>query len=157
MKEKKIYIASDHGGFLAKSHLIDFLKHRGLPYEDFGTCSDESVDYPEFAAKLAMRVAKEKGRGILICGTGIGVSIVANRFKGVRAALCRNTIEARLSRQHNDSNILCLAGRFDDDHTREEIVKSWLETKFEGGRHQRRVDMFSHLGASSFSKGEKND
>ena len=111
-----------------------------------GTHNADSVDYPEYGAKVAKAVASgEFEAGIIICGTGIGISIAANRFKGVRAALCHNINLAKLSRQHNNANILALSGRFSSPHDADIIMHTWLSTKFEGGRHQARIDMLDTL------------
>jgi ribose 5-phosphate isomerase B len=137
----RIVIASDHAGFPLKEKIKDYLKKNGYAVKDLGTDSGESCDYPDFAASLARAIAKKKyPRGIAICGSGIGVSIVANRYAGVRAALCYNATAAALSRQHNDSNVLALGARFINAALAKRIVKVWLETKFEGGRHTRRLN-----------------
>ncbi|MBU0650549.1 ribose 5-phosphate isomerase B [bacterium] len=137
----KISIGCDHGGFVLKDMVVSILKARGIEIVDEGTFSDESVDYPDFAKKVAEVVSRGKvDRGILICGTGLGMSITANRFKGVRAAVCNDLITAKYSRLHNDSNILCMGARVIDKSMAEKIVNIWLDTEFEGGRHQRRVD-----------------
>ncbi len=136
----KIAIASDHGGFDLKEQIKKVLNTLGYEYEDLGTTGNESVDYPEYAVEVARKV-QQGSRGILCCGTGIGMSITANKFKGVRAALCHDIYTARMSREHNDANILVLGGRV--KHSAEQVaamVKTWLETEFEGGRHQRRLD-----------------
>jgi ribose 5-phosphate isomerase B len=137
----KIIIGSDHGGFLLKSKIVELLTANGLEVNDVGTFDDKSVDYPDYAAKVASAVSKgEYPRGILICGSGIGVSIVANKFKGVRAALCTTVQLAKLSREHNDSNILCLGERVLKEKNALMMVNKWLSTPFEGGRHQTRVN-----------------
>ncbi len=142
-----IALASDHAGFELKEHLKDFLRSVGEEFIDVGCYSTESVDYPEFGRKAALMVAsKECDRAILVCGTGLGMSIVANRVPGVRAALCYHVLTARLSREHNDSNVLCLGGRIIGNILAEEIVKTWLNTSFEGGRHQKRIDMIDQAG-----------
>jgi ribose 5-phosphate isomerase B len=138
----KIAVASDHAGFLLKEHLIDYLK--GHFIFDFGTYSEEPMDYPDTGFPAADAVSRgECDRGILICGTGIGMTIVANKVKGIRASLCNSPEIAILTRKHNNSNILTLAGRFLDLKQAEEIVDAWLKTDFEGGRHQRRLDKIS--------------
>jgi len=137
----KIAIGSDHAGLALKNEIITVLKELNITWEDFGTNSDESVDYPDFGEKVAGLVSDGKiEKGILICGTGIGMSIVANKFPNVRAALCCETYSAKMSRLHNDANLLVLPGRTIDGKTAAEIVKEWLRTPFEGGRHQRRLD-----------------
>ena len=150
MAEDKIIIGSDHAGFLLKESLKPFLEALGLFVLDVGTDSDQAVDYPDFGKKVAGAVsAGLYPRGIAICGSGIGMSIVANRFPGVRAALCLDAETARLARLHNDANILVLAGRKTDPQTARDIVKTWLETAFEGGRHQRRLDKITELEENS--------
>ena len=142
MEDIKVVIGSDHGGFHYKEAVIDYLKARNIEYYDVGTYTRESCDYPEIAKKAARLVASgEYNRGILICGTGIGMSITANKVKGIRAALCGDTYSARVSRAHNNANILCLGERVIGEHLALDIVDIWLKTGFEGGRHKRRVDM----------------
>ncbi|MCI0526386.1 MAG: ribose 5-phosphate isomerase B [Nitrospira sp.] len=136
----KLAIGSDHAGFQLKKQVLDHLKQKGVEVTDFGTEKDESVDYPDFGMRVAEAVSKGKAeQGILLCGSGIGMSIVANKYRGVRAALCYDTQTARLSRQHNDANVLVMGGRLLEASQAMEIVKTWLETKFEGGRHVRRI------------------
>lgn len=142
MEDLKIVIGSDHGGFRYKESIIDYLKARNIEFFDVGTYTLESCDYPEIAKKTAKKVASgEFNRGILICGTGIGMSIAANKVGGIRAALCSDTYSARVSRAHNNANILCLGERVIGEHLALDIVDIWLKTGFEGGRHKRRVDM----------------
>ena len=134
---KKLYIASDHAGFALKSKLCD----RFESLVDLGTNSEESVDYPDFAHKLTNEVLKDAGNlGILICGTGVGMSMAANRVKGIRAGLVTNNEIARLIRQHNNANVLVLPGRFMDEKEAIKSVKTFIETEFEAGRHQARID-----------------
>ncbi len=134
-------IGADHGGVHLKAVVIRALERHRIPFVDVGTNGEASVDYPDFAAKVASGVANgDFDRGILICGTGIGMSIAANKFYGVRAALCHNTYTARMSRAHNDANILVLGERVTGVGVAEEIINVWLETDFEGGRHARRVE-----------------
>jgi len=141
MTVKKIIIGADHAGYQLKEALKPFLKDLGIAVTDIGTDSDRAVDYPDFAARVAEAVSTGIfERGILICGSGVGMSITANRFPGVRAALCLDEETARLSRMHNDSNILVLAGRKTDTGTARAITQVWLATPFEGGRHQKRLD-----------------
>ena len=136
MKNKTIYIASDHAGFKLKSHLLKFFPN----VADLGTKSNESVDYPDFAHKLTKEVLKNKDNfGILICGTGVGMSIAANRKKGIRAGLVNNTKTARLIRKHNDANVLVLPGRFINTNEAKKCVQAFLTTKFESGRHKKRI------------------
>ncbi len=141
MTAEKIIIAADHGGYSLKQALKTYLKGAGLDVTDAGTDSDRAVDYPDFGEKVAAAVSAGLfPRGILICGSGVGMSIVANRFPGVRAALCLDEETARLSRMHNDANVLVLAGRKTDPETAVKILRTWLTTPFEGGRHQRRLE-----------------
>jgi ribose 5-phosphate isomerase B len=136
----KIAIGSDHAGFEMKSKLLLWLKENNLEYHDFGTSSHKSVDYPDYAHAVSNAVESgEYERGILICGTGLGMSITANKHQGIRAALCWQEEIARLSRTHNDANILCLPGRFMKSEEALKLLKIFLETNFEGGRHERRV------------------
>jgi ribose 5-phosphate isomerase B len=135
-----IIIGSDHAGFPMKEKIKAFLEGRGIVVEDAGTNSTESVDYPDFGKKVAREVAAGAYlRGILICGTGLGMSMVANRFKGVRAALVNDLFSAIMSRRHNDANLLVLGGRLIGDDLAMQLVETWLDTPFDGGRHQRRV------------------
>jgi ribose 5-phosphate isomerase B len=136
-----IAIGSDHAGFEYKERLKKFLDEIGRPYQDFGTTSLDSVDYPDFAHSVSKAVASGKCPfGILICGTGIGMSIVANKHNGIRAAVCESAAAAKLSREHNDANILCLGARITTWETATEIVKTFLTTPFSGGeRHLKRI------------------
>lgn len=137
----KIGIASDHGGFELKEDIKAYLEEKGFEYTDYGTNSSDSVDYPDYGEKLAKGVvAKEVDKGIAICGTGIGISIACNKVKGIRAGLCGDTYSARMSREHNNANILALGGRVIGKDLAIEIVATWLEAEFQGGRHGRRVD-----------------
>lgn len=136
----RIAIACDHGGFELKNHLFQKLVDDGYEVVNFGVDSNEAVDYAEKAHILANAVIDgEVDRGVLICGTGIGVSIAANRHPGIRAALCTDSVCARLSREHNDANVLCLGGRIIGPVLAESILSAFLETSFEGGRHERRI------------------
>ena len=143
----KLYIASDHAGLKEKAELAKYLRKEGHDLIDLGTNSEESVDYPEYSKKLVLEVLKTQGRGILICGSGVGVSIVANKFKGIIAALCREVKDAKLSREHNNSNVICLGSRFTPVEEMQKILDTWIETEFAGGRHQNRIDMFKNLGS----------
>ena len=146
MENKKIAIGSDHAGFELKEKIKNHLTHLGYEIVDFGTNSSDSVDYPLIAKEVAKSVAtKNPPVGILVCGTGIGMSIAANKVKGVIAAHCYDLETAKLSRQHNNSNILALGGRLTDTELAKGIVDTWLETNFEGGRHQRRVQEIRDL------------
>jgi ribose 5-phosphate isomerase B len=142
----RIIIGSDHAGFALKESVKGALSAEGFRVFDAGTHRDDSVDYPDYGVIVAERVsAGEFERGILICGSGVGMAIVANKFPGIRAALCLDEETARLSRQHNDSNILVLAGRKTEAAAGGRIIKTWLETPFEGGRHQKRLDKIREL------------
>jgi ribose 5-phosphate isomerase B len=136
----KIAISADHGGLTLKNHIVKMLEEEKIEVLDLGTHTDESVDYPEYGFACGEAVADGKAdRGIVCCGTGIGISIAANKVKGIRCALCTDTRMARLSRQHNNANVLALGGRTLAVDDALEIVKVWLTTDFEGGRHARRV------------------
>jgi ribose 5-phosphate isomerase B len=136
----KLGIASDHAGLALKAELVKELKARGTEARDFGTFSTESVDYPDYAEKVARAVASgELARGVLVCGTGIGMSIVANKVPGVRAALCTTEFEARMARAHNDANVLCLGQRVVGEGLARAILDAFLDTRFEAGRHAKRV------------------
>ncbi len=136
-----IIIGSDHGGFKLKSEIVKHLQELGYQVSDLGCYSLESCDYPVIAQSVAKEVLATGNKGILICGTGIGVSIAANRFSGIRASHCTDTFTARMTRMHNDSNILCLGERTTGVGLALDIVDIWLKTDFEGGRHQKRIDM----------------
>ena len=136
-----IVIGSDHGGFKLKNEIAEHLKKLGYQVSDLGCYTQESCDYPIIAKAVAQEVLDKNTRGILICGTGIGVSIVANRFNGIRASHCTDTFTARMTRMHNNSNILCLGERIAGVGLALDIVDVWLNTEFEGGRHQKRIDM----------------
>lgn len=142
MDKIKIAIGSDHGGFEYKASIIKALQVKGYDVVDMGTYSPESCDYPLIAKKVARAVAKgDFEKGILVCGTGIGMSMAANKVKGIRAAVCGDTFSARATRAHNNANILCLGQRVVGEGLALDIVDIWLTTKFEGGRHERRVNM----------------
>lgn len=149
----KIAIGCDHGGISLKDSIVNYLEERGVQIEDFGTFGTDSVDYPDFAYKVARSVADGKAdKGILMCGTGIGISIAANKVNGIRCALCHNTDTAKLTAMHNDSNVLAMGGRVIDADTAVNIVKTWLDTPFEGGRHINRINKISEI-----EKKEKNN
>jgi ribose 5-phosphate isomerase B len=136
----KIAIAADHAGFEEKEKVKKTLDELGVDYTDMGTNSADSVDYPDYARKVGEAVAAGKfDKGILVCGSGTGMAIAANKVPGIRAAVAWNEEIARLSRQHNNANVLSLAARYIPDEEQSKIVKAWLETDFEGGRHERRV------------------
>ncbi len=140
-KGGKIAVASDHAGFDLKEKIKKLLAARSIEFVDYGTYSQESCDYPDFARKAATAVASgETVCGILCCGSGVGISIVANKVRGVRAALLHEPETAALSRQHNDANVLCMAGRTMDDKLLEPTIDAFLNSEFEGGRHARRVE-----------------
>ena len=140
----KIVIGSDHGGFEMKEHVLAFLNGEGHETQDVGCYSKDSVDYPVIAEKVCAAVKSDSDSlGILICGTGIGMSLAANRHREIRAALCHEAYTAKMSREHNNANILCLGGRVLGVEVALDIVRAWLTTSFAGGRHQRRIDMFS--------------
>jgi ribose 5-phosphate isomerase B len=144
----KIMIGCDHGGYDLKQVVVKHLQQLDHQVEDIGTHSRESVDYPQYATRVAHAVAEARfERGILICGSGIGMCITANRIPGVRAALVSEPYAAKLSRRHNNSNILCLGGRLLGDQLALEIVDVWLREEFEGGRHERRVALVDRLTA----------
>ena len=151
MSENKtpIIIGSDHAAFDLKEKIKAFLVDRGIDVDDAGSHSEDSVDYPDFGIKVASMVSTGKfERGILLCGTGIGMSMVANKFPHVRAALCSDLFSAIMSRRHNNSNILVLGGRVVGDALAMEMVRAWLETPFDGGRHQLRIDKFDQIDAT---------
>ena len=150
--DKKIILGSDHAGYLMKEHIKKLLDESKLQYEDLGVFDDKTKsDYPTTAEKVAKQVAKSHSRGILICGTGIGESIVANKVKGIRAANCTNEFMATMSREHNDSNILCLGARVLDEDKAKSIAKTWLETKFSGEeRHVKRIDQINQIEEKDF-------
>ncbi len=136
-----VAVAADHAGFALKRILADELRAMGYEVLDLGTDGPESVDYPDYGRAVAEAVASGRaGRGVVVCGTGIGMSIAANRIPGVRAALCHDSLSARLSRQHNDANVLAMGGRLLGVETAKDCLKAFMETPFEGGRHQSRVD-----------------
>jgi len=145
---KKIAIASDHGGFDLKESVITFLLKKGWEVDNLGAPSTDSVDYPDYGIKVAKAIIEKKFvRGILICGTGVGMSIVVNRFPGIRGTLCSDVYTAKMCREHNDSNILILGGRVIGVSLALEILDIWLKTEFEGGRHQRRLDKIKEIDA----------
>ncbi len=142
----KLAIGCDHGGFELKEAVRAYLEERQIPYEDFGAYSTDSVDYAPIAAKAARYVASgQADYGVLICSTGIGISIAANKVKGIRAALCTNEFCAEMTRRHNNANILCMGGKVVDSATARKLVDIFLNTPFEGGRHQRRIDQIAQI------------
>ncbi len=142
----RVAIGSDHRGYHLKEQIIAMLRSKGHEVDDTGASGAESVDYPDFAALVAKKVGSGAAeRGVLICGTGIGMAICANKFKGVRAAPCNDEVTAELSRRHNDLNVLCLSGDMLSPRAVERIVEAWFSTPFEGGRHERRVEKIREL------------
>lgn len=145
----KIALGSDHGGFRLKEAIKKDLIEKGYEVSDFGSDSTDSCDYPDFAIPVAKKVASgEFDRGILICGTGIGIGITANKIKGVRAALCHDTFSAQATRNHNDANILTMGERVVGEGLALKIVETFLTSEFEAGRHQRRIDKIKELEAN---------
>jgi len=150
MEKSPIVIGSDHAGYNLKEKIRIYLLENGFEIEDAGAENESAVDYPDYGIKVASLVSVGKfNRGILLCGTGIGMSIVANRFSNVRAALCNDLFSAIMSRRHNNSNLLVLGGRVVGESLALEILKAWLETPFEGGRHQLRIDKFNNTGRNA--------
>jgi ribose 5-phosphate isomerase B len=144
-----LFIGSDHGGLEMKEELVKVLASRNLPVKDCGTTNGDSVDYPDFAEKVAGAVSRgEAELGILVCGTGIGMSIVANKFPGVRAALVTDEFMAQMAKEHNNANILVLGGRVLSVELATKMVNVWLDTAYEGGRHQLRLDKISQVEAA---------
>jgi len=142
----RIAIGTDHRGFAIRSKVIELVQRLGHTVEDVGTFSADAVDYPDIAAAVARKVSRgEVDRGILVCGTGMGMAIAANKFHGVRAAPCHDDLTAEMSRRHNDTNILCLSGDLLGGRLIDRMVELWLSTPFEGGRHARRVEKIREL------------
>ena len=140
-----VFIGSDHGGFELKEKIKEFLKESGVEIEDIGCFSTESIDYPDIAHAVALKVASSNSKGILICGTGIGMSIVANKVKGVRCALCHDAYTAEFARRHNDANVIAFGGRTTGLEIAKQMVDIFLKTPFDGGRHERRVKKIMEL------------
>lgn len=142
----KVAIGCDHGGIVLKEAVISTLTELGAEIVDMGTYSEASVDYPDYAYKVAKAVAsKEVDCGVLMCGTGIGISIAANKVKGIRAAVCTNTYMAEMTKRHNNANIIALGGRVISSDEAKEIVKAWWNATYEGGRHQNRLDKITQI------------
>ena len=142
----KIALAADHGGFELKNILADYLKEKGHTVTDLGTNSPESVDYPDYAAACCVKViSRDVDFGILVCGTGVGISIAANKINGIRCGLCPSPEIAALVKQHNNANVISLGGRFTSPEVAKKIVDAYMEAEFEGNRHQRRIDKISLL------------
>lgn len=149
-----IAIGSDHGGYELKAKIIAYLEKKGLEIKDFGTKSNQSVDYPDYAQKVCMSVVSKKcQKGILICGTGIGVSIAANKIPGIRAAVCANVFMAKASRKHNDANVLAIGQRVLGEGIAFDIVDAFLNNDFDAGRHKNRVDKISYI-EKNFYRGD---
>lgn len=140
-----IYIGCDHGGFRLKGVLMDYLKSKEIEFEDCGTFSEDSVDYPDIAKTVCDNVVKNNALGILVCGTGVGMSIAANKIEGIRAVVTSDCFSARMSRVHNNANILCLGQRVLGDSLAQLILEEFLGAEFEGGRHERRVNKIIEL------------
>lgn len=141
-----IAIGCDHGGYELKEHIVKYLQDKGIEVKDFGVYNEDSVDYPDCAAPVCKAVLSgEAERGILLCGTGIGISIAANKYKGIRAALCSDVYSAKMTKQHNNSNIICLGGRVTGRELAFMIVDVWMNAEFEGGRHQARIDKIHEI------------
>ena len=157
MSDKPVWIGNDHGGSELKDRLVAHLESRGIETHDVGCSGTEIVRYPLFAAEVAGAVSRgETSRGILICSTGIGMSIIANKFKGVRASLCTSAHMGKMTRAHNDSNLLCLGGKITSDEVAIEILDAWLDTHFEGGRHCISLDLIDQAEASLFDAAPLN-
>lgn len=153
-----IALGSDHGGLQLKEAVKKLLKERGISFEDCGTDNGDSVDYPDFGEKVARKVAAGAvEKGILFCGTGIGMSIVANKFPHVRAALVTDQFMARMAKEHNNANILVLGGRVLDENAAREMVATWLDAAFEGGRHQGRLDKIAVLEQEIYRTGSRDE
>lgn len=147
----RVYLGCDHGGLNIKNAIIEYLKDKGMEYTDFGCYTEESVDYPVYAYKVATAVAGDSSSlGILCCGTGIGISMAANKVKGIRAAVCTNEFMAEMTRRHNNSNIIALGGRIIDEPTAVKLADIFLNTEFEGDRHVKRVDMITAIENGTF-------
>lgn len=148
----KVAIGCDHGGLNIKNAIIEYLKKNEIEYTDFGCYTEESVDYPIYGYKVATAVAENSDTlGVLCCGTGIGISMSANKVKGIRAAVCTNEFMAEMTRRHNNSNIICLGGRIIDEETAVKLADIFLNTEFEGDRHTKRVDMITAIEEGIFS------
>lgn len=145
----KIYLGCDHAAYEEKEKLKAYLEQQGHNVEDVGPFSSDRVNYPDFASEVARKIAfkdPEKERGVLLCGSGVGVAMVANRFAGVRAVQCSSLEEAKLSRNHNNANVFCSGARLNEYSKIQQMIDVWLEAAFEGGRHQERIDLFMNIG-----------
>lgn len=148
---KKVALSADHGGYQLKQEIIEYLKSKNYGIVDLGTNNGDSVDYPEYAAKAVQAVlGKEADCAIIMCGSGIGISIAANKYRGIRAALCFDSYTAKMCRMHNDANIMAMGGRITTIDRAKDMVDLFLETEFEGGRHQRRIDKIDQLAEDSW-------
>ena len=148
----KVFIGSDHAAFTAKELLKEFLRSKNIEAEDLGTFSEDRCDYPDYAISVCKKVIETNHTGILLCGSGIGVSMVANRFAKIRAALCRAPLDAEMARKHNDANVICLGSRSSTTAEINLILESWFHHEFEGGRHIDRIKKFQNLGEQWPSK-----
>ncbi|MDQ2087675.1 ribose 5-phosphate isomerase B [Herbivorax sp. ANBcel31] len=147
-------IGSDHAGYELKEEIIKYLKEQNIEYIDFGTCSCESVDYPDYGLKVAEAVKQGKcDSGIVICGTGLGISMSANKVPGIRAAVCANSYMAKMAREHNDGNVLALGARVVGAGLALDIVETWINSDFEGGKHKKRVDKISKIEEKYYKEG----
>lgn len=145
-RKPKLALGADHAGFALKEKVREYLLREGYEVEDCGPRSSEYVDYPDFADKVATCVARQDAEfGVLVCGTGIGMAMTANRIPGIRAATCNDTLSARFARAHNDANVLAMGGRLVDEATAQKILETWLSTPFDGGRHQRRLQKMTAI------------
>ena len=153
MKNNKIVIGSDHAGYSLKVKIVDYLKAKGIEVIDVGTDSTDSCDYPVYAHKVCEKIQQgEVELGILICGTGVGMSMAANKHKGIRAACCSDTFSARLTRMHNDANLLCFGERVVGYGLACDLVDNFIEAEYEGGKHAKRVDMFMNFEEGNFGE-----
>lgn len=142
----KVAVGSDHRGFQVKRKIVELVRRLGHEVIDFGAATEDAVDYPDFAQQVAVAVASgQVDRGILICGTGIGMSMAANKVRGVRAALCHDDVTAEMSRRHNDANVMCLSADLLGERLIDRMIEIWLQTEFEGGRHARRVEKIKKI------------
>jgi ribose 5-phosphate isomerase B len=152
----RIAVGADHRGFSMRARIVGLLRQLGHEVEDVGTYSGEAVDYPDIAARVARKVSRgEVDRGILICGTGLGMSITANKFPGVRAAPCHDDLTAEMSRRHNDANVLCLSADLLGERLIDRMIEIWLNAAFEGGRHARRIAKIGDLEAEIHTEGQE--
>lgn len=155
MENPEIWIGNDHGGFLLKTQIVEYLQNKGIACKSIGCDSEEIVRYPNYASTVAGAVSKGViDRGILICSTGIGMSIIANKYKGVRASLCTSTYMGRMTRAHNNSNILCLGGKITGINEALDILEAWLYTKYEGGRHDISLGLITEVENINFNSYE---